>query len=88
MRRGLALMPGAVYGNAAGALPARPPLAYAGSCMLQLPLAESSTLQAALQLGPLALLGVLYARRVRTLAPRTAIPCRDGARPASTGASS
>ncbi len=32
------------------------------------PIAASTTLEAAIQLGPLALLGVLYARRVRTLA--------------------
>jgi putative membrane protein len=36
--------------------------------MLQLPLAVSEGLEAALQLGPLALVGLLYARRVRTLA--------------------
>ncbi|MGA2320248.1 MAG: cytochrome c oxidase assembly protein [Solirubrobacteraceae bacterium] len=36
--------------------------------MLQLPLAVSTDLQAAVQLGPLALLGLLYAKRVRTLA--------------------
>jgi cytochrome c oxidase assembly factor CtaG len=36
--------------------------------MPHLPLAVSSAVEAALQLGPLALLGVLYARRVRTLA--------------------
>ncbi len=36
--------------------------------MLQLPLAVSTDLEAALQLGPLVLLAVLYARRVRTLA--------------------
>jgi cytochrome c oxidase assembly factor CtaG len=36
--------------------------------MFQLPLAVSTDLEAALQLGPLVLLAVLYARRVRTLA--------------------
>ncbi len=36
--------------------------------MLPLPLAVSANLEAALQLGPLALLGLLYARRARTLA--------------------
>ncbi len=36
--------------------------------MLTVPVAESTGLQAAVQLGPLAVLGVLYARRVRTLA--------------------
>jgi len=36
--------------------------------MLPLPLAESTAVLAALQLGPLALGGLLYARRVRTLA--------------------
>jgi putative membrane protein len=36
--------------------------------MLPLPLAVSADLEAALQLGPLALLGLLYARRARTLA--------------------
>jgi cytochrome c oxidase assembly factor CtaG len=36
--------------------------------MYQLPLAVSTDIEAALQLGPLALLGLLYARRVRTLA--------------------
>ncbi len=36
--------------------------------MLPLPLAASTDLSAAFQLGPLALLGMLYARRVRTLA--------------------
>ncbi|HEY3960612.1 MAG TPA: cytochrome c oxidase assembly protein [Solirubrobacteraceae bacterium] len=36
--------------------------------MLPLPLAVSTDLSAALQLGPLALVGMLYARRVRTLA--------------------
>ncbi len=34
-----------------------------------LPLAFATDLQAAIQLGPLAILGLLYARRVRTLAP-------------------
>jgi putative membrane protein len=34
-----------------------------------IPLAVSTDLQAAIQLGPLAILGLLYARRVRTLAP-------------------
>ncbi len=36
--------------------------------MIPLPLAVSTGIEAAMQLGPLALLGVLYARRVRTLA--------------------
>src|ERR1700683_5182456 len=36
--------------------------------MPALPLAADSSASAALQLGPLAILGVLYARRVRTLA--------------------
>src|ERR1019366_7891713 len=36
--------------------------------MLPLPLAVSAHVEAALQLGPLALLGLLYARRARTLA--------------------
>jgi cytochrome c oxidase assembly factor CtaG len=36
--------------------------------MLQLPIAVSTDIEAALQLGPLALLALLYARRVRTLA--------------------
>jgi putative membrane protein len=39
--------------------------------MIQLPLAVSEGLEAALQLGPLVLLGVLYARRARTLAGRS-----------------
>jgi putative membrane protein len=41
--------------------------------MSALPLAVSTDIEAALQLGPLALLGLLYARRVRTLA-RTSHP--------------
>src|SRR4029077_18401786 len=41
--------------------------------MFQLPLAVSTDLEAALQLGPLVLLAVLYARRVRTLAGRSSI---------------
>jgi putative membrane protein len=39
--------------------------------MIQLPLAVSEGLEAALQLGPLVLLSVLYARRARTLADRS-----------------
>jgi putative membrane protein len=39
--------------------------------MHTLPLAVSTDIEAALQLGPLVLLGVLYARRVRTLATTT-----------------
>ena len=39
--------------------------------MPDLPLADSTALGAALQLGPLALFAILYARRVRTLATTT-----------------
>jgi putative membrane protein len=39
--------------------------------MLSLPLAVSTDLEAALQLGPLLLIAILYARRVRTLADTT-----------------
>jgi putative membrane protein len=41
--------------------------------MHQLPLAVSTDLEAVLQVGPLALLGLLYARRARTLAGRSSI---------------
>ncbi len=40
------------------------------------PLAVSTDASAALQLGPLAILGLLYARRVRTLADRRASGAR------------
>jgi putative membrane protein len=43
-------------------------LAYPEACMHALPLAVSTGIEAALQLGPLAIGGLLYARRVRTLA--------------------
>ncbi len=66
--------------------PRRAALAYPASCMIPLPLAVSTGIEAALQLGPLALLALLYARRVRTLAT-TRTPSRAGARPASTRAS-
>ena len=54
-----------------GASPARVALPYAWSCMIA-PCRPPSRrpLEAALQLGPLALLAVLYGRRARTLAQR------------------
>jgi cytochrome c oxidase assembly factor CtaG len=51
-----------------GLPPPAPALAYPAACMHALPLAVSTDIEAALQLGPLALVGLLYARRVRTLA--------------------
>ncbi len=41
--------------------------------MMALPLAVSTAIEAAMQLGPLALLALLYARRVRSLAGRSSI---------------
>ena len=60
-------MPGAVYARASLASPiAR--RSVASSAMSSIPLAVSADISGVFQLGPLALLAVLYARRVRTLA--------------------
>ncbi len=56
--------------------------------MRSLPLAVSDRLEAALQLGPLALVGLLYARRVRTLADQRPPRPRLAPGAASTRASS
>ena len=53
------------------ATPRRPALAYPESRMHTLPLAVSTSLEDVLQLGPLVVFAVLYARRVRTLAETT-----------------
>jgi cytochrome c oxidase assembly factor CtaG len=50
------------------ACPVRAPLAYPERCMTPPPLAVSDTVTAAVQIGPLVLAGLLYARRVHTLA--------------------
>ncbi len=52
--------------------------------MIVAPIAVSTEIQAAFQLGPLAILGLLYAQRVRTLAYEGRTPCPAGARRAST----
>jgi cytochrome c oxidase assembly factor CtaG len=48
--------------------PVGAPLAYAERCMTLPPLAVSDTVTAAVQIGPLVLVGLMYARRVHTLA--------------------
>ncbi len=44
------------------------PLPYAAGCMAPLPLATSDTVTAVIQIGPLVAMGLLYAKRARTLA--------------------
>jgi putative membrane protein len=61
-------MPGAVYASVLCAIADRRWLRVICSSMLHLPLAVSANLEAAFQLGPLALVGLLYARRAHTLA--------------------
>ena len=61
-------MPASVYASACLRLADCAALAYPADCMLIAPLAVSTDTSAALQLGPLAILGLLYARRAHTLA--------------------
>jgi putative membrane protein len=56
------------WAAASRSCPARSGVAYPENGMFSLPLGASTALSAALQLGPLAIFGLLYARRVHTLA--------------------
>ena len=66
--RGTLMPGGSLWKGCRGVRRSPPALAYPASACSRPPLAVSADVSAALQLGPLALLALLYARRVRTLA--------------------